>query len=154
MKKMNRPADPRICSVGRSLEILADRWTFFIIREAFFGVRYYDAFLSNLGIATNILTDRLKWLVKNNILETHKDTQDARRKKYTLTGKGRDLYPIILAFIKWGDRWLTDESGPPLALYHRTCGHSLTPVMCCEHCRETIDINDVAYEEVWRQQKP
>lgn len=78
MKKLNRPADPMKCSVGRSLEIIGDRWIFYIIRESFFGVRYYDAFLSNLGIATNILTDRLKWLVENDIFETHKDMKDAR----------------------------------------------------------------------------
>ena len=153
MKKLNRPADPRECSVGRSLEIIGDRWIFFIIREAFFGVRYYDAFLSNLGIATNILTDRLKWLVENDIFETHKDTKDARRKKYALTEKGLDLYPVILSIIKWGDRWLSDESGPPLLLHHRKCGHLLTPVICCEHCRESIVINDVTYEEVWRDKE-
>lgn len=154
MKKVNKPTDPRSCSVGRSLEILGDRWIFFIIREAFFGVRNYDAFLANLNIATNILTDRLKWLVENGVFETHKDKKDARRKKYVLTEKGRDLYSIILSFIKWGDRWLTDESGPPLVLYHTKCGHTLEPVMCCEHCREPIEMTDVTYEEVWRNQKP
>lgn len=151
MKQLNRPADPRVCSVGRSLEILGDRWIFFIIREAFFGVRYYDRFRTNLGIATNILTDRLKWLVENGIFEMRKDTKDARRKKYSLTEKGRDLYPVILAFIRWGDRWLADESGPPLLLRHRKCGHRLTPVMCCEQCGEAIDLNDVTYEETWRK---
>lgn len=150
MKKLNKPADPRVCSVGRSMEILGDRWIIFIIREAFFGVKYYDEFMSNLGIATNVLTDRLKWLVENGILETHKDKKDARRKMYVLTEKGLDLFPIILAFIKWGDRWLADESGPPLILNHTKCGHNLKPVMCCENCRETIDPKEVTGEEVWR----
>jgi len=151
MKKLNLPPDPRSCSVGRSLEILGDRWIFFIIREAFFGVRYYDKFLSNLGIATNILADRLKWLVENGIMEKHKDSKDSRRMKYRLTEKGRDLYPVILAFIKWGDRWLSDELGPPLLLHHTKCGHSLTPAMCCEHCKEIIDIKDITYEEIWKK---
>ncbi len=137
--------------MGRSLEILGDRWIFFIIREAFFGVRYYDKFLSNLGIATNILADRLKWLVENDIMEKHKDLKDSRRMKYRLTEKGRDLYPVILSFIKWGDRWLSDKSGPPLLLHHTTCGHLLTPVMCCEHCREIIDVKDITYEEIWKK---
>lgn len=151
MKKINMPPDSRACSVGRSLEILGDRWIFFIIREAFFGVRYYDKFLSNLGIATNILADRLKWLVENNIMEKHKDLKDSRRMKYRLTEKGRDLYPVILSFIKWGDRWLSDKSGPPLLLHHTTCGHPLTPVMCCEHCKEIISVKDIMYEEVWKK---
>jgi hypothetical protein len=76
---------------------------------------------------------------------------DARRKKYVLTEKGRDLHPIILAFIKWGHRWLADESGPLLLLHHSKCNHPLTPVMCCEHCKEIIDIKDVTYEETWRK---
>ena len=151
MKKINLPPDPRPCSVGRSLEILGDRWIFFIIREAFFGVRYYDKFLSNLGIATNILADRLKWLVENDIMEKHKDSKDSRRMKYRLTEKGRDLYPVILSFIKWGDRWLSDKSGPPLILHHTTCGHPLTPAMCCEHCKEIIDVKDITYEEIWKK---
>ncbi len=153
MKKLNKPPDPRICSVGRSMEILGDRWIMFIIREAFFGVKYYDVFLSNLGIATNVLTDRLKWLVENEILETHKDKNDARRKKYVMTEKGSDLFPVIMAFIKWGDRWLADDEGPPLIMKHTRCNHILTPVMCCEHCRETIDLNDVTAEEVWKTKK-
>ncbi len=139
--------------MGRSVEILGDRWIIFIIREAFFGVKYYDVFLSNLGIATNVLTDRLKCLVENDILEIHKDENDARRKMYELTEKGRDLFPIILAFIKWGDRWLADGSGPPLLLHHTKCDHTLTPVMCCEHCGKPVELKDVTAEEVWRKNK-
>lgn len=150
MKKLNLPDDPRICSVGRSVEILGDRWIIFIIREAFFGVRNYDEFRLNLGIATNILTDRLKWLVENKIFEIRKDKKDARKKIYMLTEKGQDLFPIILSFIKWGDKWLADESGPPLIFQHK-CGNNLKPVMCCEHCDEVIEMDEVTYEEVWRR---
>ncbi|MDO9264136.1 MAG: helix-turn-helix domain-containing protein, partial [Desulfosalsimonadaceae bacterium] len=135
MKKSNLPSDQRICSVARALDILGDRWIFLILREAFFGVRYYDEFLSNLGIATNILSDRLKRMVENNIMEKQKDSTDSRRMKYRLTDKGRDLYPVTLAFMQWGDRWLADENGPPLLLHHTLCDHPLTPVMCCAHCK-------------------
>ena len=133
------------CSVARSLDILGDRWVFLILRDAFFKVRHYDQFLANLGIATNILSNRLKLLVGNGIMERESDADDARRIKYKLTEKGLDLYPIILAFIKWGDRWLADEDGPPLILHHKSCGHSLTPLMCCEHCREAVNARDVIY---------
>ena len=147
MKTSNPPSDHRTCSVARTLDILGDRWIFLILREAFFGVRYYDQFLSNLGIATNILSDRLKRLVKNNIMEKHKDLTDSRRMKYRLTIKGRDLYPVTLAFMQWGDRWLSDENGPPLLLHHTPCNHTLEPVMCCAHCKEKIDVKDVTYEK-------
>ena len=147
MKKSTLPSDHRTCSVARTLDILGDRWIFLILREAFFGVRYYDQFLSNLGIATNILSNRLKRLVENDIMEKHKDLKDSRRMKYRLTDKGRDLYPVTLAFMQWGDRWLADENGPPLLLHHTPCNHALEPIMCCAHCKEIIKIKDVSYEE-------
>ena len=147
MKKTDIAPDHRTCSVARAIDILGDRWIFLILREAFFGVRYYDKFLSNLGIATNILSNRLKRLVENNIMEKHKDSNDSRRIKYRLTDKGRDLYPVTLAFMQWGDKWMADENGPPLLLHHTSCDHTLEPVMCCTHCKEIIDVKDVTYEE-------
>ena len=144
---MKQVSDIRTCSVGRSLMILGDRWTFLILREAFFGIRYYDGFLANLGIATNILSQRLKILVENGILERGKDKKDARRVRYGLTRKGLELYSITLAILEWGDRWLAGAEGPPLLLYHETCGHRLKSVMCCAHCGEPVDARDVRYEE-------
>ncbi len=137
----------RVCSVARSIEILGDRWIFLILREAFFGVRQYDQFQANLGIATNILSHRLKLLVENGILERKQDPQDGRRFRYKLTEKGMDLYPITLAFMKWGDRWLSGQEGPPLILKHKSCGRPLAPEMCCAYCRQVIDARDVAIGE-------
>lgn len=145
---MKKKFGHRSCSVARSLDILGDRWIFLILREAFFKVRHYDHFQANLGIATNILSNRLKVLVKNGIMKRENDPEDGRRVKYRLTEKGLDLYPIILAFMKWGDRWLSDEDVPPLILYHKACRHSLTPVMCCEHCGEPVNARDVMFEDI------
>ena len=144
---MKEPIDHRTCSVARTLMILGDRWIFLILRESFFGVRYYDQFRANLGIATNILSDRLRKLVDNGILEKSRDPDDARRVRYHLTEKGTDLYPITLAFMNWGDKWLEDGQGPPLRLFHRACGQPLTPVMRCAHCGGPVDVREVSYEE-------
>ncbi|MFZ5572298.1 MAG: winged helix-turn-helix transcriptional regulator [Thermodesulfobacteriota bacterium] len=141
------PVSHRVCSVARTLEILGDRWIFLILREAFFGVRNYDQFLSNLGIATNILSDRLKILVSHGILEKRKDRVDARRNRYRLTEKGLDLYTIVLAFMQWGDRWLADADGPPLELFHKNCGNRLTPVMSCAACGKPVIPKEVGYME-------
>ena len=138
--------DHRVCSVARSLDILGDRWTFLILREAFFGIQNFDGFQANLGIATNILSHRLKRLVENNILVKRKDPVDSRRIKYKFTEKGRDLYEVTLALMKWGDKWLADENGPPLSLYHEKCGHQLAPRMCCSHCKAAIDPREVSYQ--------
>lgn len=134
------------CSVARSLEVLSDRWVFLILREAFFGVHHYDQFLSNLGIATNILSMRLKAFVENGVFEKQADKLDARRIRYSLTAKGFDLYSVTLTLMQWGDKWLSDQSGPPLKLHHETCGHRLQPQVCCRQCGETVNARDVSYK--------
>jgi len=143
---MERKLGDRICSVARTLDILGDRWIFLILREAFFGVRHYDQFQKNLGIASNILSQRLKILVNNGIFTKKKDDTDGRRITYRFTEKGIDIYSITLALLQWGDRWLADEDGPPLILHHNTCGHRLEPVMCCAHCGKPVNAREVTYE--------
>ncbi len=146
-RTMDKGFKGNIDSVGRAIEILGDRWTFKILRDAFFGVRYYDKFQSNVGIATNILSNRLKRLVENGILDKKKDVGDARRISYNLTEKGLDLYPITLALMTWGDKWLGDEVEPPLSLYHKNCGSRLNTIMCCSTCGESISALDISFEE-------
>lgn len=148
---MKEEAATRVCSVANAIDILGDRWCFLILREAFFGVRRYDAFLGNLGIATNILSNRLKKLVENRILDRIKDPGDARRFIYRLTEKGLDIYPIVLSLMNWGDKWLADENGPPLVLHHNRCGHHLEPVMSCAHCGEKVDPKEVSYQEIYKE---
>ena len=138
---------PRNCSVERTLNILGDRWIFLILREAYFGVHHYDKFQENLGIATNILSQRLKSLVENQIFKKEKDKNDARRSVYQLTEKGLDLYGVTLSLISWGDRWLGGENGAPLLLHHKSCQLKLSPIICCNHCGEEFLPQDIRYQE-------
>ncbi|MFH1885278.1 MAG: helix-turn-helix domain-containing protein [Pseudomonadota bacterium] len=144
---MKKQEDIRACSVGRTLQILGDKWLFLILREAFFGLRHYDEFAANLNIATNILSARLKILVENGILKKERDPADGRRFTYGFTRKGLDLYPITLALMQWGDRWLAGPEGPPLFLTHRTCGNRLEPVMCCRACGKPVTAPEITYQE-------
>ena len=137
----------RDCSVEKTLDVLGDRWVFLILREAFFGVHHYDKFHENLGIATNVLSLRLKSLVATDILRKEKDGNDARRSVYQLTEKGLDLYGVTLSLISWGDRWMSDGKGPPLILHHESCQHKLETVICCKHCRQDVFPKDIRYEE-------
>jgi len=143
---MKEDRTQRVCSVGRSLEILGDRWVFLVLRECFFGVHHYDEFLANLGIATNVLSQRLALLVENGILEKRKDRKDARRVHYSLTEKGMGIYSITLALMAWGDQWLAGAEGPPLLLQHEACGHRLRPVVCCAQCGREVDPRDITFE--------
>lgn len=132
-------------SVARTLDVIGDRWTFLILREAFFGVQRYDQMQANLGIATNILAQRLKKLAGAGIFRREVDPEDGRRRCYRLTDKGRDLYGVCLALLAWGDRWLADAEGPPLVLVHKPCGQVTRPVVACSACGAALAARDVDY---------
>ncbi|MFI6213594.1 winged helix-turn-helix transcriptional regulator [Nocardia brasiliensis] len=136
---IRRPPDD---SVTRVVELLGDRWTILLIAEAFFGVRRFSDFARNIGITNrNLLTSRLRMLIDAEIFA--RTDEGGGRVDYHLTAAGRELYPIIIAMMAWGDRHLTDPDGPPLVLEHRTCGHTITPVMVCDHCRTELDPREV-----------
>ncbi len=84
-------------------------------------------------------------LLRETTLEGY--SLDARRIKYRFTRKGMDIYTITLALMQWGDRYLADDDGPPLTLYHKTCGQRLEPVMRCAQCGEAINARDIIFED-------
>lgn len=126
------------CSVARTLSVVGERWTMLILREAFLGRHRFDEFQQGTGIARNILSSRLRDLVRDGILDRVRSDGDNGRIEYRLTKKGLDLYPIMIAMMRWGDVWLSDESGPPLTLIHRTCGAKTSTNLVCSHCGEQI----------------
>jgi DNA-binding HxlR family transcriptional regulator len=133
-------------AVKRSLEVLGDRWTFLILREAFFGVRRYGYFQRNLGIGRNVLAARLSALVQHGLLERVRYRTDPDWYEYRLTEAGLDLFPAILTLKAWAERHLLDPKDPRLHIRHRTCGAELAPLVVCEHCREPIHAGEVEYE--------
>ncbi len=132
---------PEMCSVGRAMDILGERWTFLILRESFYGVRRFSDMQRNLGIARNILSSRLQSLVAAGILERRLYQDEPPRHEYRLTEAGRDLYPAIVTLMRWGRRHLSDE--PPVVLRHNSCGHEADPLLVCSHCHEELDPHDV-----------
>lgn len=134
----------RPCSVARTLRIIGNRWSFLIIREAFFGVRRFDALQSKLAIASNILADRLAQLTAEGILERTKYQNLPERYEYRLTPTGKDLYGPLIAMMAWGDRWLSSGK-PPLILTHLDCDSDFTPTVACDHCRQPIEAHDMRY---------
>jgi DNA-binding HxlR family transcriptional regulator len=131
------------CSIARTLSVIGDRWTLLVLREAFLRTRRFEDFQSHLGATRHVLADRLQKLVDNDILERVPYQARPPRFEYKLTAKGRDLYPVIVALLGWGDRWMTDEAGPPIELVHRGCGHRMVPVPTCPHCGEQVTARDV-----------
>jgi DNA-binding HxlR family transcriptional regulator len=133
------------CSIARSLEILGEWWTLLILRDAFIGVRRFDDFIADLKISRGILTDRLATLVEHGILERSRYQQRPDRFEYRLTDKGRDLFPVIVALMRWGDTWESQREvgGPPVVITHDACGRDITGPLHCAHCHEPVDARDV-----------
>ena len=140
MYELQRPVS---CSIGRAMEILGERWTFLILRESFYGVRRFSDIQRNLGIARNILSVRLQRLVGAGILERVLYQAEPERYEYRLTEAGKDLYPSIVTLMRWGDRHLQDEQGPPVVLRHNACGHEADPLLVCAHCHEELKPREV-----------
>ena len=122
-----RVAAPDYCMIARAMDVLGEQWTLLIVRDAFFGVRHFDEFQRNLGIARNVLATRLAKLVDEDILTRETHPEDRRKVEYRLTERGRDLLPVIIALTQWGGRWkrlpeelaafrmVDRETGEPLA---------------------------------------
>jgi DNA-binding HxlR family transcriptional regulator len=136
------------CSVARALSVIGDRWTLLVLRDAFLRTRRFEDFQRQLGVTRHLLADRLKKLVAAEILEKVRYQEKPARYEYRLTAKGRDLYPVIVAILRWGDRWMADEDGPPLTLVHKTCGHRMHPTLVCPDCREPVGPGDLTAEFV------
>jgi DNA-binding HxlR family transcriptional regulator len=134
------------CSIARALDVVGEWWTLLILRDAFRGVHRFDDFLSSLGIARNVLAVRLAKLVEHDILERRPVAGHAGRHEYRLTEKGRDLQPVLLALLRWGDRW-TAEDEPPVVLDHTACGHDADPRVVCGYCGGELHPGNVRRRE-------
>ena len=117
--------DEMDCSIARALDEVGEWWTLLIVRECTQGSRRFDEFQSGLGIARNVLTARLERLIGLDILERFPIAERANTFGYRLTSKGADLYPVLVALMQWGDRWLRPNGEPPVELVEHASG---TPV--------------------------
>jgi DNA-binding HxlR family transcriptional regulator len=118
----------QVCSVARSLEIVGEWWTLLIVREAFFGTQRFSDFETHLGIAKNVLTDRLNTLVDAGVMLRTPVPGRGNPVIYSLTDQGRDLLPVVVALTQWGDRWVNGGKAP-VRLLERKTGKEIAP-MC------------------------
>jgi DNA-binding HxlR family transcriptional regulator len=147
MDRSALPADS--CSVARTLAVVGEKWTLLVLREAFYGVRRFEDFADNLGLARNLLGTRLRKLVKHGILarRPYKEEGSRQRHEYRLTEKGIDLFPAIIALLQWGDRYLAGAVGPAVLVRHRSCGQPVSAVLSCAAGHQPLTARDT-YPEV------
>jgi DNA-binding HxlR family transcriptional regulator len=132
-------------------DVVGDRWMPLIISAAFFGQRRFEDLQASLGIASNILTQRLGHLVELGILERRSYSRHPARSAYRLTRQGRDLFPYAIALMAWGDRWLGGRTGATAVLYHADCGRRLVPQARCNHCGDAVSIDTVTFRKPSRR---
>lgn len=125
------------CSIARTLEVAGEWWTPLILRDVAYGVQRFREIQDDLGISTNVLSDRLEALVADGLLETRIYQQRPERREYRLSEKGADLIPALLALMEWGDRWASPDGGPVRVLHER-CGHDVHVEIRCPHCDQSV----------------
>ncbi|MGD2052378.1 MAG: helix-turn-helix domain-containing protein [Acidimicrobiia bacterium] len=132
------------CAVANTVDLLGDRWTLLIVRDAFLGVRRFDDFRRDLGIASNVLAARLDALVAAGILLTRRYQEHPPRHEYLLTEKGKDLFDVLLALWRWGDRWVQPVEAR--RLIHRDCGADTHLAAACAECGGSLTLRNVRIE--------
>jgi DNA-binding HxlR family transcriptional regulator len=135
--------DNQVCSIASTLEVIGERWTLLIVRDAMLGLRRFDEIQADLGIARNVLQSRLEQLVAQGVLEKVPYQERPERFEYRLTAKGLDLWPTIVSLMQWGDTHAPTGAGPPVVLEHRDCGGAVDAHRTCERCGERLGPRDV-----------
>jgi DNA-binding HxlR family transcriptional regulator len=143
---LNREYEGQNCSIAGTLELVGERWTLLILRDAFLRVRRFEDFQRSLGIARNVLSARLQLLCDEGILERRAYQERPVRYEYRLTEKGIDLWPILMTIMKWGDRHMADD-GPPMLIEHKGCGGLLDDHLICDRCGQALGARDCAARE-------
>jgi DNA-binding HxlR family transcriptional regulator len=125
--------EPPACSIARALEVIGDRWTILILRDGFKGIRRFEEIRRDLGIPRAVLAERLAKLVDAGVLARRRYQDHPPRDEYRLTEMGRELSPVLVGLMQWGDRWLS-EKGPPTVLVHSPCGTEVDLSFHCATC--------------------
>lgn len=126
------------CSLARTFQVIGEWWTPLLLRDLFLGVTRFEDLRRDLGIASNVLTERLATLTEHGIVERRQYQANPARFEYLLTEKGQELFPAFAVLLSWGDKWESAVEGPPALLVHERCGAITHAIAVCAHCREEL----------------
>jgi DNA-binding HxlR family transcriptional regulator len=129
------------CAIARTWAVIGERWTMMVLRELFRGSHRFEEIQAKLQTGRNVLADRLQQLEADGVIERRQYQDRPVRHEYHLTQKGEDLYPLLLAMLRWGNTYTVDE--PPLRLRHKSCRHVVEPRMVCDSCGEELQRRDL-----------
>jgi DNA-binding HxlR family transcriptional regulator len=133
------------CSLARAAEVVGDKWTLLILRDAFYGISSFNEFQSRLGLAKTVLSARLTLLCEHGVLEKQNEALGSARARYRLTPRGRDLFPLVVALVQWGDRWVFGPGNEPIELLDKAQRAPLQPVAVVSRQGRCLHAGDVVY---------
>jgi DNA-binding HxlR family transcriptional regulator len=139
---LGRSYEAQNCSAARTLELVGERWSLLILRDAIFrGMTRFSEFQRSLGVAPNVLSARLQGFCEEGLLHLEK-ASGSDQPRYRVTDKGRDLAPVIIALTAWGDRWAA-PNGPPVRFAHHSCDGTVTVELRCRSCGQQVPATDL-----------
>lgn len=153
MGKLHEPLDNQNCGLPAALEVMGERWSFMILRAAFNGLHHFEEFLGVLGIARNILSNRLARLVEHGIMKREPLPDDRRKIEYRLTEKGLDLLPAMLALRQWGEKYGVGVPSNPVLCDGRD-GQPIAPISICAHDGRTLGYMELEWRDLGDVGKP
>ena len=139
---LGKEYEGQVCSIARSLELVGERWTLLVVREIFHGRRKFSEMQRSLGVARNVLADRLQGMVDEGILERRPYSERPERYEYFLTEKGLDLWPVMISLMHWGDKYEQQPTGRPSIVVHKECGGEIDDRRICTKCGKKLDVRE------------
>jgi DNA-binding HxlR family transcriptional regulator len=139
---LGKEYEGQICSIARSLELVGERWTLLVVREIFHGRRKFSEMQRSLGVARNVLADRLQGMVDEGILERRPYSERPERYEYFLTEKGLDLWPVMISLMHWGDKYEQQPAGRPSIVVHKECGGEIDDRRICTKCGKQLEVRE------------
>ncbi|MGW4528015.1 winged helix-turn-helix transcriptional regulator [Amycolatopsis sp. NPDC004378] len=143
---LGRDYADQTCSISRALEVVGERWTLLVLRDVQLGLHRFDELIESLGVTRTVLSQRLRHLVDEGVLERSAYQQRPERFAYHLTDKGQALAPVIAHLLWWGDAYYPEPAGPPRLLRHHGCGGPVEAHFTCGKCGSDLSANDVDSE--------
>jgi DNA-binding HxlR family transcriptional regulator len=131
------------CSIARTADVIGEPWSPLIVRNIYIGMTRFDQLQQNLGISRKVLAERLRGLTRNGVLERREYSSKPPRYEYVLTVKGLELFEVLMVMVRWGDKWLAGEAGPPVLYRHHACGQISHVELHCSECGTSMSATDI-----------
>ncbi|GAB2773070.1 winged helix-turn-helix transcriptional regulator [Amycolatopsis magusensis] len=131
------------CSIARTMDVIGEPWSPLILRNVYVGITRFEQLQESLGISRKVLTERLKWLTEQDVLARQQYSSRPPRHEYVLTERGTELCDLLLVMVRWGDRWLAGEAGPPVLYRHHACGRISHVELRCSECGDPMRATDL-----------